>query len=97
MIVIYVYLECFFLMIRRPPGSTRTDTHFPDTTPFRSAADHAELRKHAQDAVIIARRTDQPGATHRERRRVEKHRILALVDRDENPADRKSTRLNTSH
>src|SRR3546814_18548374 len=23
-------------MIRRPPGSTRTDTHFPYTTPFRS-------------------------------------------------------------
>src|SRR3546814_16279207 len=28
----------FFLMIRRPPRSTRTDTHFPYTTLFRSAA-----------------------------------------------------------
>src|SRR3546814_2434183 len=28
----------FFLIIRRPPGSTRTDTLFPDTTLFRSAA-----------------------------------------------------------
>src|SRR3546814_21040007 len=27
----------FFLMIRRPPISTRTDTLFPDTTLFRSA------------------------------------------------------------
>src|SRR3546814_20056602 len=27
---------CFFLMIRRPPSSTRTDTHFPYTTLFRS-------------------------------------------------------------
>src|SRR3546814_17486313 len=27
----------FFLMIRRPPGSTRTDTLFPYTTLFRSA------------------------------------------------------------
>src|SRR3546814_3605653 len=26
----------FYLMIRRPPGSTRTDTHFPYTTLFRS-------------------------------------------------------------
>src|SRR3546814_18490090 len=26
----------FFLMIRRPPRSTRTDTLFPDTTLFRS-------------------------------------------------------------
>src|SRR3546814_4421570 len=26
----------FFLMLRRPPRSTRTDTHFPYTTLFRS-------------------------------------------------------------
>src|SRR3546814_8783003 len=30
----------FFLMIRRPPRSTRTDTLFPYTTLFRSHADH---------------------------------------------------------
>src|SRR3546814_5691925 len=30
----FVFL--FFLMIRRPPRSTRTDTLFPDTTLFRS-------------------------------------------------------------
>src|SRR3546814_20460824 len=29
----------FFLMIRRPPRSTRTDTLFPYTTLFRSAGD----------------------------------------------------------
>src|SRR3546814_9503206 len=28
---------CLFLMIRRPPRSTRTDTLFPYTTLFRSA------------------------------------------------------------
>src|SRR3546814_198222 len=32
--VVYVF---FFLMIRRPPGSTRTDTLFPYTTLFRSS------------------------------------------------------------
>src|SRR3546814_5347651 len=36
----FVYLcsdhVCFFLMIRRPPISTRTDTLFPYTTLFRS-------------------------------------------------------------
>src|SRR3546814_11054323 len=31
----------FFLMIRRPPRSTRTDTLFPYTTLFRSAAGRA--------------------------------------------------------
>src|SRR3546814_1393859 len=29
--------HCVFLMIRRPPRSTRTDTRFPYTTLFRSA------------------------------------------------------------
>src|SRR3546814_15567595 len=33
------YLCLFFLMIRRPPGSTRTDTLLPYTTLFRSAVD----------------------------------------------------------
>src|SRR3546814_4263494 len=32
----YDLLMLFFLMIRRPPRSTRTDTLFPDTTLFRS-------------------------------------------------------------
>src|SRR3546814_15357516 len=31
-----LYLSVFFLMIRRPPRSTRTDTLFPYTTLFRS-------------------------------------------------------------
>src|SRR3546814_9977056 len=31
-----VFLVFFFLMIRRPPRSTRTDTLFPYTTLFRS-------------------------------------------------------------
>src|SRR3546814_2458212 len=32
----HVYRFFFLLMIRRPPGSTRTDTLFPYTTLFRS-------------------------------------------------------------
>src|SRR3546814_16182392 len=31
-----IYVSLFFLMIRRPPRSTRTDTLFPYTTLFRS-------------------------------------------------------------
>src|SRR3546814_15831336 len=34
---ISLYLCFFFLMIRRPPRSTRTDTLFPYTTLFRSS------------------------------------------------------------
>src|SRR3546814_14958879 len=33
----------FFLMIRRPPRSTRTDTLFPYTTLYRSRAEEAVL------------------------------------------------------
>src|SRR3546814_5261248 len=52
----------FFLMIRLPPRSTRTDTLFPYTTLFRSvrdlAARHASvrLRACAAAAVFAARR-----------------------------------------
>src|SRR3546814_12164933 len=34
--IVVSYLMVFFLMIRRPPRSTRTDTLFPYTTLFRS-------------------------------------------------------------
>src|SRR3546814_9372371 len=63
----------FFLMIRRPPRSTRTDTLFPYTTLFRS------LRKYARTGP---RRCSErkcpanPGETHRTRllaRRSEEH------------------------
>src|SRR3546814_3859329 len=46
----------FFLMIRRPPRSTRTDTLFPYTTLFRSTArrpDHAPAQGHLQQTSII--------------------------------------------
>src|SRR3546814_4601258 len=36
MFITYNFINIFFLMIRRPPRSTRTDTLFPYTTLFRS-------------------------------------------------------------
>src|SRR3546814_16098832 len=36
MVAVCIYYCFFFLMIRRPPRSTRTDTLFPYTTLFRS-------------------------------------------------------------
>src|SRR3546814_7834791 len=38
MLRVLSYTRFFFLMIRRPPRSTRTDTLFPYTTLFRSPA-----------------------------------------------------------
>src|SRR3546814_5652707 len=46
----YVCYMCFFLMIRRPPRSTRTDTLFPYTTLFRSSA----LRGHQSHQHDVA-------------------------------------------
>src|SRR3546814_6250952 len=50
----------FFLMIRRPPRSTRTDTLFPYTTLFRSAV----LRPGGMGGALLA----VPGLFHIPRR-----------------------------
>src|SRR3546814_13485035 len=47
----------FFLMIRRPPRSTRTDTLFPYTTLFRSA-----VRRHGQGNGLPGSRVGRSGA-----------------------------------
>src|SRR3546814_20898732 len=42
----YLFPYCFFfLMIRRPPRSTRTDTLFPYTTLFRSKRGHLRRKE----------------------------------------------------
>src|SRR3546814_16540285 len=46
---------CFFLMMRRPPRSTRTDTLFPYTTLFRSSVEgvaHPVLVFDQRDAAV---------------------------------------------
>src|SRR3546814_11790924 len=50
-----ILLYCFFfLMIRRPPRSTRTDTLFPYTTLFRSHA-RAEWSMNCQQPARLPR------------------------------------------
>src|SRR3546814_9465264 len=66
--VLYRYYACviyvfWFLMLRRPPRSTRTDTLFPYTTLFRSHARYAGRR-------VRRRRHDHAGSG---RRRSEEH------------------------
>src|SRR3546814_11416971 len=72
-LVIYMFYSCFFLMIRRPPRSTRTDTLFPYTTLFRSPearhagcsggrrqrADGKRRRSSVPDACEIGRDTSE--------------------------------------
>src|SRR3546814_19410997 len=54
----------FFLIIRPPPRSTRTDTLFPDTTLCRSAARPAAAADLRRD-VRVDRRSRKPGAAGR--------------------------------
>src|SRR3546814_3504164 len=49
----------FFLMLLRPPRSTRTDTLFPYTTLFRSPLGHAVLRQR-HSTVLTRRSVDDP-------------------------------------
>src|SRR3546814_4922999 len=52
--MVYVF---FFLKIRRPPRSTRTDTLFPYTTLFRSARVHRNRNRAEIMATRLARDT----------------------------------------
>src|SRR3546814_12573153 len=47
-----IYCIFFFLMIRRPPRSTRTDTLFPYTTLFRSG-EFPALEEHVVEAPVL--------------------------------------------
>src|SRR3546814_11016641 len=87
-----LYLSFFFLMIRRPPRSTRTDTLFPYTTLFRSGPQYK--KQDYLDCILLVSslmkmmRTEGPVA-------VEPH-----IEDPKNSTifqDRKSTRLNSSH
>src|SRR3546814_12323603 len=101
MCLVCVFLFCaiftlFFLMIRRPPRSTRTDTLFPYTTLFRS------LRiERAEYQTADARVDDGAGAHHAGFERHVQRRIsepvIAKGLRRRAHRDRKSTRLNSSH
>src|SRR3546814_9910520 len=68
-VIVVVFVSCvFFLMIRRPPRSTRTDTLFPYTTLFRSGlvfadADGDATLRDSSAATMFAVRSG--GATKR--------------------------------
>src|SRR3546814_12980619 len=94
----------FFLMIRRPPRSTRTDTLFPATTLFRSAA----LAASARSGVLIkgGAYVEAPGRTTAiamdktgtiTMGEPEVAAVHPLAGRTDLELDRKSTRLNSSH
>src|SRR3546814_4977572 len=73
MLIYYLclYILFFFVMIRRPPRSTRTDTLFPYTTLFRSAAARARARAaRGRAGAVPGGRRAPPGRRFRRWRRV---------------------------
>src|SRR3546814_16478180 len=80
------FLTFFFLMIRLPPRSTRTDTLFPYTTLFRSCQPRlsADRRRHPAAGDPRLYGLCLPGVPR------QGGRACRL-------SDRKSTRLNSSH
>src|SRR3546814_14046986 len=85
--------DFFFLMIRRPPRSTRTDTLFPDTTLFRSPS----VVRRAGRRRVTARADRLEEVDPPQRSEADQD----IDDRGHDSAgaeeDRKSTRLNSSH
>src|SRR3546814_15525042 len=78
-------LYLFFLIIRRPPRSTRTDTLFPYTTLFRSAE-----RTSWRFMPHPVRELSRPALDERLSVHPFPHATSFCIDR-------KSTRLNSSH
>src|SRR3546814_14486282 len=97
MLSVYTYI-LFFLMIRRPPRSTRTDTLFPYTTLFRSLRLDGRLdgpRLLGQDTVNQVLGDTLP---LRLADRLDLASLRLDIDHlQANAGDRKSTRLNSSH
>src|SRR3546814_14402422 len=92
-VVSRVVVLVFFLMIRRPPRSTRTDTLFPYTTLFRS--DLLQVGVLRGEAALRGGIDQQHGLAAELR-----HRQRFAVNAGEAEVmggDRKSTRLNSSH
>src|SRR3546814_14351283 len=89
---------CFFLMIRRPPRSTRTDTLFPYTTLFRSRRRRWRWRRFGERCVAVRRKRFERG-DHLARAALHQVATGHFLGRTLEPAmlDRKSTRLNSSH
>src|SRR3546814_15369443 len=85
----------FFLMIRRPPRSTRTDTLFPYTTLFRSLASALFKARTGTDLLHIPYRGDAPLINDLLSGSVESSFITLSAALPH--IDRKSTRLNSSH
>src|SRR3546814_12198126 len=86
------------LMIRRPPRSTRTDTLWPYTTLVRSPQPHELVVTIARHRRLHPRKDEEEEQDLGEQPDDSGHPVKRRpIERRQIPADRKSTRLNSSH
>src|SRR3546814_18079541 len=100
----YQFVVCivcfFFLMIRRPPRSTRTDTLFPYTTLFRSRDEKGQKMSKSKGNII-----DPLDLIDRFGADALRFTLISMAAQGRDiklseqrvEGDRKSTRLNSSH
>src|SRR3546814_14538077 len=90
------YIVVFFLMSRRPPRSTRTDTLFPYTTLFRSVL--ATNYGQTEAPQVVTYLSPDEMLSEANLASVGRPSLLVSVGiLDIESGDRKSTRLNSSH
>src|SRR3546814_12495144 len=91
----------FFLMLRRPPRSTRTDTLFPCTTLFRSVLMQVQRFESLYNERVLLDATWRLTPINQGKKASIICRGAAQVQVQQGVsamvADRKSTRLNSSH
>src|SRR3546814_17957248 len=93
----------FFLRIRRPPRSTRTDTLVPYTTLFRSLSIDGSRRRWIFLYTRFGKRAELGLGSARDlsladaRAKAAELRATIASGKDPKAEDRKSTRLNSSH
>src|SRR3546814_15760088 len=92
-----VYIVVFFLMIRRPPRSTRTDTLFPYTTLFRSHRGSSQWFDDSGWRELAHISLDDWCMGRRPRYHDDLCPVIHLELLHDTAKDRKSTRLNSSH
>src|SRR3546814_13798942 len=89
------YIYFFFLMLRLPPGSTRTYTLFPYTTLFRSGDDHqcavafeqgqGEQQQQAAEDVVGERDRQRQQQAEQDQQQAAEHAGDAVVEQQRQP------------
>src|SRR3546814_11620776 len=93
----FLIKHVFFLIIRRIPRSTRTDTLFPFTTLFRSDNFDLFLSSPCLCASVVSFPSPPKGTAGLSGRRLVNGNARHHQQHAAHVADRKSTRLNSSH